>query len=359
MSSDVYERLAAKLDELPSGFPSTESGVELKILQKIFTPEEAELTLQMSPEPETIEVIAERFGEPEPEMQAILDDMMRKGHIGSAVIAGQWMYKMIPFVIGIYEYQLNRIDKELAVLFEEYLPTFAREVGSIKPALMRVVPVKKQIKAELSVPRYDDLRSMVNEAKSFLLLECICRKERALEGHRCTHSLETCLGFASEEGAFDGYPRGRGISKEQAIEVLNGAEEAGLVQSAYNIQEGHHNHVCLCCSCCCGLLRGLKGFKAPYLVGKGSFRASINQDTCSACGVCAEERCPMEAIVETDSGYEVLTERCIGCGVCTPTCPTDSITLIQRPEAGLDTPPVNMKEWSKERTANRRKRKVI
>ena len=127
MSSDVYERLAAKLDELPSGFPSTESGVELKILQKIFTPEEAELTLQMSPEPETIDVIAERFGKPEPEMQAILDDMMRKGHIGSAVIAGQWMYKMIPFVIGIYEYQLNRIDKELAVLFEEYLPTFWSE----------------------------------------------------------------------------------------------------------------------------------------------------------------------------------------------------------------------------------------
>ena len=43
--SDVYQRLAKKLDELPNGFPATESGVELKILRKIFTQEEAEMKI--------------------------------------------------------------------------------------------------------------------------------------------------------------------------------------------------------------------------------------------------------------------------------------------------------------------------
>ena len=34
--TDVYKRLAKKLDELPNGYPETESGVELKILEKIL-----------------------------------------------------------------------------------------------------------------------------------------------------------------------------------------------------------------------------------------------------------------------------------------------------------------------------------
>ena len=43
VSMDVYERLARKLDGLPNGFPRTEIGVELKLLRKIFHPEEAEV----------------------------------------------------------------------------------------------------------------------------------------------------------------------------------------------------------------------------------------------------------------------------------------------------------------------------
>jgi hypothetical protein len=52
--TDVYERLAKKLDSLPNGYPATESGVELKLLKKIFTPEEAEMTMNMRPMPETV-----------------------------------------------------------------------------------------------------------------------------------------------------------------------------------------------------------------------------------------------------------------------------------------------------------------
>lgn len=37
MVEDVYRRLAYKLDEIPNGFPETESGIELKLLTKIFT----------------------------------------------------------------------------------------------------------------------------------------------------------------------------------------------------------------------------------------------------------------------------------------------------------------------------------
>ena len=43
--SEVYRKLARHLDNLPGGFPSTESGVELRILRRLFTPEDAELAL--------------------------------------------------------------------------------------------------------------------------------------------------------------------------------------------------------------------------------------------------------------------------------------------------------------------------
>ena len=56
--SDVYSKLARVLDELPNGFPATESGVEIKILKKIFTPEQAELYCDLTLKFETAEQIA-------------------------------------------------------------------------------------------------------------------------------------------------------------------------------------------------------------------------------------------------------------------------------------------------------------
>jgi electron transport complex protein RnfB len=49
------------------------------------------------------------------------------------------------------------------------------------------------------------------------------------------------------------------------------------------------------------------------------------------CGTC-EERCPVDAISMEDSAL-VDTDKCIGCGVCYPSCSTESITLVPRPEA--------------------------
>jgi Pyruvate/2-oxoacid:ferredoxin oxidoreductase delta subunit len=349
---DVYKRLARRLDELPNGFPSTKSGVELKILQKIFTPDEAEMTLKIRPIPETVEAIAERLGKPVPEMQAILDNLVVKGQIGSLKIAGQRMYLLLPFVIGIFELQVNRMDEELARLFDEYEPEFVKAVGRFDPPVARVVPVNQQIDAELHVHRYEDVRRMVDEAKSFELNECICRKERALLGEGCGHMLEACLSFSNEEGEYDRYARGKTISKEEALKVIADAEAEGLVHCTYNVQHGQI-FLCNCCGCCCGLLRSIKKFKVPSMLAKSNFVASIDQQTCIACGVCANERCPMEAIVEEDGVYRVLVERCIGCGVCTSTCPTESITLVRKPEGESGKPPANLVDWYFKRAASR------
>lgn len=350
--TEVYKRLAQKLDELPNGYPSTESGVELKILEKIFTPDEAEMALKMRPMPETAEAIAERLDIPLPEMQKILDNMVEKGQIGSFKMFGQQMYMFFPFVIGIYEFQLHRMDKELTELFEEYAPLLVGTVGAYEPAVARVVPISTEIKQDLHVHRYEDMRRMIEEANSFMVQECICRKERALEGHRCNYTLELCLAFSNEEKAFEKYGRGRVISQDEALQVMAKAEEEGCVHCTYNVEEGQV-FVCNCCPCCCGILRGVRDFKAPHLLAKSNFYASIDTESCAACGVCADERCPMAAIVEDDGVYTVVTERCIGCGACIPTCPTESISLVRKPESEQDPPPGNLIEWNAKRAANR------
>ena len=60
MTEDVFVRLRKFMDTLPAGFPETPTGVEIKLLKKMFTPEQAELTLKLSQEPESVSVIAGR-----------------------------------------------------------------------------------------------------------------------------------------------------------------------------------------------------------------------------------------------------------------------------------------------------------
>ena len=60
MPASIYNKLAAHLNNLPGGFPSTESGVEIRILKQLFTEEEAEFALYLTLIPEEPRVVAKR-----------------------------------------------------------------------------------------------------------------------------------------------------------------------------------------------------------------------------------------------------------------------------------------------------------
>ncbi len=352
--TDVYKRLAKRLDELPNGFPPADDGVELKILEKIFSPDDAETALLLKALPETAEAIAGRLGRPLTDMEATLDAMAEKGQIGCVTWGGQRFYLLMPFVVGIYEFQMYRIDAELAGLCERYWATLHRAIGGFAPALARVVPVNAPIEKKTDILVYEDVRLLLADAQSFHIHECICRKERRLTGHDCAQPLEVCLSFSSKEYSPDDFSLGgRNISKDEAFEILADAERRGLVHSAfYNTKTGHFG-LCNCCPDCCGLLRGIRELGSPHLLARSNYTAQIDAADCSACGICAADRCPVGAIREDDGAFVVDETRCIGCGLCASACPTGSITLVARPQSDQETPPDNILEWLYRRAQSR------
>lgn len=351
---EVYRRLAARLDALPYGFPRTPGGVELRVLQKIFSPEEAALAARLQPMPETVEELSRRLHLAADELLPRLESMAARGQILGARRDGRTTFMLLPFVVGIYELQLGRMDAELAELCEEYMPALLRELGGSRPALARVVPVGARIEARAEVLRYENVRELLGRARSFRLMECICRKEQALLGHPCTHTRETCLAFSSAEDAYagpmpEGY--GRSISQAEAFALLEQCEREGLVHCTYNLQR-QHMFVCNCCSCCCGFLRGLKEHGAPHLLLRSNYVAAVDAQACAACGDCLG-RCPMEALRLEGDGCLVDGARCLGCGVCTLECPTEAIALVARPAAERSEPPSSLAAWALQRALHR------
>ena len=283
--ASVYTQLADTLDRMPEGFPKTESGVELKILQKIFSEEDAAMFLKLKRSAETAEQIAERLDASIEEIRKTLDAMAQRGQIWCSASRGTTKFAQAPFVVGIYEMQVNRLDKELVDLVEEYFPVLQKTLGGFSPPVTRTIPIGEVIEGESSVQPYDDVMKILDEARSFKVQDCICREERAIYGEPCDHTRENCLAFSKEEDAWATFKlAGRVISKEEAFQVVKKAAEEGLVHNLfYNVKDGYGG-VCSCCSCCCGILRGAVEFHAPHIVKRSNYAAVIDQDSCSACG---------------------------------------------------------------------------
>ena len=119
--SEVYERLRERLDMFPQGFPKTESGVELEILERLFSPEEAEIGLSLRPYPEPVSTIAERMGGNEKKLGETLYDMSKRGLILRFKESEEVIYYFLaPWMVGIWEFQVKNLTQENIKLYENY-----------------------------------------------------------------------------------------------------------------------------------------------------------------------------------------------------------------------------------------------
>ena len=344
---NVYVQLANALDRLPNGFPRTESGVELEILKNIFTPEEAKIASKLGRKMESYVDISTLIGLDSDIAKVKLSEMATKRLLWKTEKEGTPHFRLAPWIVGIYEAQLEKMDHEFAHLVEEYFHEGGME-GLMKPlpSLHRVVPAQSAVKSEWILP-YDDVKAIINSSKSFGVRECICRKQQDYIGRKCEFPLDNCFNFSSRERA----PRPGDISKEDALALLDKAEEIGLVHTVSNVMEGL-SYVCNCCGCCCGILRGVAEFGMENSVAQANYYGVVDEWECNGCGVC-EKRCHVGAISIKDGLAVVVKDKCIGCGLCVTGCSTGAARLELKPENERIDPPIDFSTWENERLQNR------
>lgn len=354
MTDTAYRQLADRLDALPNGFPPTENGAELRILELLYTPEEAALAAQLRLTKESPQQIAARLGEDPRELRKTLKAMTRRGLIAAGPIEGVrgLGYGLLPFVVGIYEFQVNSIDAELAQLFEDYfMASFGQDLA-VAPQVHRVIPIGETVQNDMEVHPYESASAIVQGAKSWGVVPCICRTQKALIGEACDHPIDVCMILGPVAGAFDNTSEVRALSREEAFDTLQLSADAGLVHSVSNSQDGL-TYICNCCTCSCGILRGMADLGMANVVARSAFVNTVDEDLCTSCENCIEY-CQFDALELNDDGFMAVNEkRCVGCGVCVPQCSTAAMVLVRRPEAEIKPVPPTHDAWLAERASAR------
>jgi len=330
MAENIYQKLARHLDELPAGYPGTETGVELRILERLFLPEEAELALHTSLIPEEAKVIARRAGLGVEETERRLQEMAHKGLIFSIEFPKRpALYMASQYAVGIWEYQVENLDVGLIHDMNEYLPTFVNLDTWKKAPQLRTIPVGRSLEASLQVMTYEKAESLIPGIKKIRVVPCICRREHKMVGEGCDRPEETCLVFGMGAYYYERRGIGREIDVDECLEILQLADKSALVLQPNNAKK--LNNLCCCCGCCCQVLIHLKKHPRPAEIVSTPFIAVYNAETCQSCGVCVD-RCQMDAIIMENDKVNLNQDRCIGCGLCVSTCPTGSLRLVRKPD---------------------------
>jgi len=342
MTESVYKKLAMTLDSLPNGFPPAEDESDLRLLEYLFEDIEAEIGSQLTKDLEDAATIAERVGKDKHEVRDLLKGMAKKGLIKAGKLEGGFGFGLLPFVVGIYEYQAPRFDKKMAELFETYYQQAFGTSLKVQPQVHRVIPVNQTVKNDMEVHPYESALGIIESNNSWAVFDCICRKQKALIGDPCKHPIESCMTFNKRENAYDGSDFYRALTKEEAIEVLMGAAEAGLVHSVSNSKDGT-SYICNCCTCSCGILRGMSELGIANVIARSAFVNTIDPDLCIACGDCLFH-CQFDAL-ELEVTMLLDETKCVGCGVCVPFCEEDAMILVRRPEEDIEYVPQTEEEW--------------
>ncbi len=366
MSEEIYRKLQQHFDSFPLGFPPTESGVEIRLLKRLFSPQEAEIALFLKcghfgsytnfMSLNEIHSYVKDLGYSLKELKKYLDNMVKKGAIMGAIVNGIKSYANALLILGIYELQVNKLSKGFLEDFEQYLQEgWGPANRDIDIPQMRMIPVGIEVDYSNEILSYDNIKKLFQESEGpFLITNCVCRQTQDLLGDPCrmTDRREVCMAFGDLAKMYIEQGWGREISKQEAVGYLRQNEEEGLIFRPGNTQK--MDFVCSCCYCCCGTIANLKRLPNPADFTTSNYYAVINEDLCIGCGIC-EDRCQMEAISLENDISSVNLKRCIGCGNCVISCPSEAINLHRKQQQNV--PPLTVEELHQKIIEERKKLK--
>lgn len=358
MEIKVYRRLQQHLDNQAIGFPAAWSGADIRLLKRLFSPDEAKLALYLSYKPvpagQIIERAASAFSMEQ--TKRLLDSMLMKGAIGWQENDGTSHWFVMPLVVGMYEHQ----DGDPTPGFQDDVDSYFKALRymaaflAVKPSQMRTIPINKSLPVEHPVATYDQIRSVVDASPGpFVVLPCICRRSKAIKDKPCvrTSREETCLAFGHAAKMIIRRKHCREVTRDEVLAILRQNEEDGLVLQPANTRQPEF--VCSCCGCCCGMLSYQKRLPHPVDFWTSAYHAEVSAAACSQCGTCVS-RCQVGAIALAGRAGEAKINlgRCIGCGLCVPTCPSAAVHLKKKDSEPV--PPANGEDYYNVVMANKK-----
>jgi electron transport complex protein RnfB len=343
IDEEIYRDLQKFLDTLPGGFSATASGSDIRLLRCLFTPEEARVAVHLSMKPETSQQIHDRMkksGTPVSieELERILERMLYRGTLRPYYEGYDETHYRAPDPTagGMLSVQLeDKLTREFFDRLNEYAgETFGKLAA--KPKILnplRTVPVGKSVPhtEKFPVNTFDDVRKIVEDAPGpFAVANCICRQKTRRFGDKCakTDLEETCLMINPDHARrYVDMGVGRYISRDEVYNVLQRAQEDGLVVQPENSQKPEA--ICVCCGDCCVFLKPLKAHPRPAELFLTNHYAEVDPGLCNGCEICVE-KCQMDARAMVDGVSLVNLDRCIGCGNCVVLCSSGANRLKKK-----------------------------
>ncbi len=343
MIEKVYRRLQERLDLYSMGFPKAKSGIEIEILKYLFTEKEAVLFLALSPALEPPETISERIGKSLEETAHKLDEMAEKGLLFRLKKTGVKKYGAIPFVHGLFEFQVKKLKPYFAKMVGDYFDeAFDQAMINNAEHFLRVVPVNKSIDLTHHIASYEDAVAILNSKDRIVVSDCICRKRTEVLDQGCRKHLEACFMFGSMGQYYLDKNMGREISIDEAVGILKKCREEGLVTQPATSQ--NPTGMCNCCGDCCGVLVAINKHPEPASIVFSNHIVHIANEDCTGCALCLE-RCQIDALqLDEDGMINISRNRCIGCGLCVTTCPAGTLELLEKADEKRRIPPASMGE---------------
>ncbi|MFX0168652.1 MAG: ATP-binding protein [Candidatus Hodarchaeota archaeon] len=334
---EVYRALQRHMDTFPIRFPEREGGAEIRLLKRLFTPQEAKIAtkLKWSVSPsETLDIIYPRLkntGISKEELEETLDEMAKKGLICYQKDGETKYYANAMWAVGILEFQVDKLTKALVTdMAQFYKARPLQEIQRTGIGQLRTIPVGQSIRREDSVANYDNVRQLINKSNGpFILINCVCRQTKDIVNEPCkaTDRRDLCIGIGDFTKQYLDLGWGREVSKEEILETIRQNENEGLILQPSNSQD--IKFLCSCCGCCCLGLVGVKGASRPVDYFTTNYYAEVDADSCSNCGTCVDV-CQMDAVTLTNNIASISLDRCIGCGVCVANCPSEAVSLVKK-----------------------------
>lgn len=350
---DVYNRLAKHLSSLGMGYPLKEELID--ILRENFTPLEAEAALALPTkvipfEPVPVTRLSPPLDIPREELKKILSNLAQRGLLFSKKLRGGRMgYALQQFGYGFPQtFFWKGVNTPNAKKMAELIAKYSRSeqlqeaYGDTKTKAFRYIPASQSIEPEKhAVFPFEMMEVVIQKVRVIAVVHCPCRATAHLIGKkRCDHPLENCIKYDELAEYLIEKGIGKEITKQEALDVIHRAEQAGLVHLVDNAREGI-KHTCNCCGCCCWSVGTIRRRRVPRDVLMATyFLRETDREKCSGCGQCVEI-CPVNAIKIEGDFPVVDREWCIGCGVCAVPCPSSAIRLVRKSDA---IPPKDFRE---------------